>query len=197
MQPQHGPQDDFFASARATALSLEAHLRQQALAPGSHTEIENHIEAQAWEFARLNYQAFLDQCHARELLRLESTLPPGHTVRVRHRSLEPRFGTVTLRRLGLTPSLASEPTVPVSDNPSERETDFPLDRALHLPPERYTLPVRREVSQNAALVSVDNAIELLERSVLRLLMRTVPRMRLSVTTARRTPGPNSICGRSA
>ena len=115
----------------------------------THEQIEGELAITGREFSRRMYQAHLHARHERELA--ERTVPevlsPLATARVLRRSLRTVLGDVTVPRLGW--------------RDFRNVTLIPTDDALNLPPEKYSLGVRRFVSEQAAVLSFDTALRFL------------------------------------
>jgi hypothetical protein len=115
-----------------------------------HSELERQLEGMGRELMRKLLQAHLDMRQpgqavepVRDAAGTTLTPTPVHV-----RSLESIFGTGEVARTGYgaagTPSL------------------HPLDGALNLPPEKYSLEVRRRVAIEAAKISFDEGVKTLE-----------------------------------
>ena len=138
-----------FAGSDAAYAKISAFLQAEALQM-THSDLEQQIEKMGRELMRRLLQDHLNlrqPGEAQEPVKdaagttLKST--PVHT-----RSLETIFGTVEVARTGYraeeTPSL------------------HPLDGALNLPEEKYSLEVRRRVAIEAAKGSFDEGVKTLE-----------------------------------
>ena len=132
------PVADPFAAADQAYATITEFLRSEEARQVKHSELERQLEGMGRELMRKLLQAHLDlrqPGEAVEPLRdaAGTTLTPTP---VHARSLESIFGTVDLARTGYraqgTPSL------------------HPLDGALNLPQEKYSLEVRRRVAIEAA-----------------------------------------------
>jgi hypothetical protein len=141
--------DRFAAADQAYAIITEF-LRSEEARQVKHSELERQLEGMGRELMRKLLQAHLDirqPGQAVEPVRdaAGTTLTPTP---VHARSLESIFGTVEVARTGYgaagTPSL------------------HPLDGALNLPPEKYSLEVRRRVAIEAAKSSFDEGVKTLE-----------------------------------
>jgi len=144
------PVADPFAAADQAYASITEFLRSEEVRQVRHSELERLLEGMGRELLRKLLQAHLDlrqPGEAREPVRDAAgttlTPTPVHT-----RSLESIFGTVEVARTGYgaagTPSL------------------HPLDGELNLPPEKYSLEVRRRVAIEAAKSSFDEGVKTLE-----------------------------------
>ena len=132
------PVADPFAVADDAYATITKFLHSEEARRVKHSDLERQLEAMGRELMRKLLQAHLDlrqPGEAREPVRDAAgatlTPTPVHT-----RSLETIFGTVEVARTGYrgggTPSL------------------HPLDGALNLPQEKYSLEVRRRVAIEAA-----------------------------------------------
>jgi hypothetical protein len=144
------PVVDRFAAADQTYATITEFLRSEEARQVKHSELERQLEGMGRELMRKLLQAHLDirqPGQAVEPVRDAAgrTLTPTP---VHARSLESIFGTVEVARTGYgaagTPSL------------------HPLDGALNLPPEKYSLEVRRRVAIEAAKSSFDEGVKTLE-----------------------------------
>jgi len=144
------PVADPFAAADQAYATITEFLRSEEARQVKHSELERQLEGMGRELMRKLLQAHLDlrqPGHAVEPVQdaAGTTLTPTP---VHARSLESIFGTVDLARTGYraqgTPSL------------------HPLDGALNLPPEKYSLEVRRRVAIEAAKSAFDEGVKTLE-----------------------------------
>ena len=144
------PVADPFAEADQAYATISRFLHSEEARQVKHSELERQLEAMGRELMRKLLQAHLDLRQggeAREPVRDAAgttlTPTPVHT-----RSLETIFGTVDVTRTGYgaegTPSL------------------HPLDGALNLPPEKYSLEVRRRAAIEAAKGAFDEGVKTLE-----------------------------------
>jgi hypothetical protein len=115
-----------------------------------HSDLERQLEGMGRELMRKLLQAHLDLRQPAKAIEpvqdaagTTLTPTPTHT-----RSLESIFGTVEVTRTGYRGE----------DKPSVH----PLDGALNLPPEKYSLEVRRRVAIEAAKGSFDEGVKTLE-----------------------------------
>ena len=141
---------DPFAAADQAYASITEFLRSEEVRQVRHSELERQLEGMGRELLRKLLQAYLDLRQPGEAMEpvrdaAGTTLTPTP---VHARSLESIFGTVEVARPGYgaagTPSL------------------HPLDGALNLPPEKYSLEVRRRVAIEAAKSSFDEGVKTLE-----------------------------------
>jgi hypothetical protein len=144
------PVADPFAAADQAYASITEFLRSEEARQVRHSELERQLEGMGRELLRKLLQAHLDLRQPGEAMEpvrdaAGTTLTP---TAVHARSLESIFGTVEVARTGYggagTPSL------------------HPLDGALNLPPEKYSLEVRRRVALEAAKNSFDEGVKTLE-----------------------------------
>ena len=144
------PVADPFAEADQAYATISRFLHAEEARQVKHSELERQLEAMGRELMRKLLQAHLDlrqPGEAREPVRDAAgttlTPTPVHT-----RSLETIFGTVDVTRTGYgaegTPSL------------------HPLDGALNLAPEKYSLEVRRRAAIEAAKGAFDEGVKTLE-----------------------------------
>ena len=144
------PVADPFAAADQAYATITEFLRSEEVRQVKHSELERQLEGMGRELMRKLLQAHLDLRQpgqaiepVRDAAGTALTPTPVH-----ERSLESIFGTVEVARTGYgaagTPSL------------------HPLDGALNLPPEKYSLEVRRRVAIEAAKSSFDEGIKTLE-----------------------------------
>jgi hypothetical protein len=141
---------DRFAAADQAYATITEFLRSEEARQVKHSELERQLEGMGRELMRKLLQAHLDirqPGQAVEPVRDAAGTPLTPTP-VHARSLESIFGTVEVARTGYgaagTPSL------------------HPLDGALNLPPEKYSLEVRRRVAIEAAKSSFDEGVKTLE-----------------------------------
>ena len=138
-----------FAPARATFGALEAFLGSPEAGSMTHSEVERTLEQRGRELLRELLQAHLDVrgpgeaagpvVGADDVARAQP--------RLHARGLETVFGEVQVERVGYgAAGVASL---------------HPLDADLNLPPELYSLEVRRRVADEAAKSSFDEVVRLL------------------------------------
>lgn len=144
------PVADPFAAADLAYAAITEFLQSKEARQVKHSELERQLEGMGQELLRKLLQAHLDlrqPGQAVEPVRDAAGTPLTPTA-VQGRSLESIFGTVEVARTGYgaagTPSL------------------HPLDGALNLPPEKYSLEVRRRVAMEAAKSSFDEGVKTLE-----------------------------------
>jgi hypothetical protein len=144
------PVADPFAAADQAYAAITEFLHSKEACQVKHSELERQLEGMGRELMRKLLQAHLDMRQpgqAVEPVRDAAGTPLTPTP-VHGRSLESIFGTVEVARTGYgatgTPSL------------------HPLDGALNLPPEKYSLEVRRRVAIEAAKSSFDEGVKTLE-----------------------------------
>ena len=144
------PLADPFAAADQAYATITEFLRSEEARQVTHSELERQLEGMGRELIRKLLQAHLDLRQPGQAVEpvqdaAGTTLTP---TAVHVRSLESIFGTVEVARTGYgavgTPSL------------------HPLDGALNLPPEKYSLEVRRRVAIEAAKSSFDEGVKTLE-----------------------------------
>jgi len=140
---------DGFAAAEASLAGLVSRLQSADTAHMSHSDLEALLEQQGRELMRQLLQAHLD-------LRAQATTT-GPVVgadgmarrHARHgtRPLETLLGTVAVMRAG--------------HGARGHDTLFPVDAALNLPVERYSLGIRRRASEEATKGAFDEAVRVL------------------------------------
>jgi hypothetical protein len=142
-------QPDPFAAARAQFGALEAFLGSQEACGLTHSELERELETRGRELLRQLLQAHLEVRGPGEAL--GPVTGADGVVRDqphRHgRGLETVFGEVQVERVGY----GAEGVASL----------HPLDAELNLPPELYSLEVRRRVAEEAAKSSFDEAVQAL------------------------------------
>jgi len=144
------PMADPFAAADKVYATISEFLRSEEARQVKHSELERQLEGMGRDLLRQLLQAHLDMRQPGQAIEpvrdaAGTTLTPTP---VHGRSLESIFGEVEVARTGYgaagTPSL------------------HPLDGALNLPPEKYSLEVRRRVAIEAAKSSFDEGVKTLE-----------------------------------
>ncbi len=144
------PVSNPFAAADQYYAKIAGFLGSEEARQVKHSELERQLEGMGRELLRKLLQAHLDMRGSGKAVEpvrdaAGTTLTPTP---VHERSLESIFGEVEVARTGYratgTPSL------------------HPLDGALNLPPEKYSLEVRRRVAIEAAKSSFDEGVKTLE-----------------------------------
>ena len=140
------PVADPFAAADQAYATITQFLGSEEAYQVKHSDLERQLEGMGRELMRKLLQAHLDLRQpgkaiepVREAGGTPLTPTPAHT-----RSLESIFGTVEVTRTGYRGE----------DKPSLH----PLDGALNLPPEKYSLEVRRRVAIEAAKGAFDEGV---------------------------------------
>jgi hypothetical protein len=135
-----------FAAADDEYATITSFLASQEARALNHNDLERQLEGMGRELLRKLLQAHLDQRqpgNAVEPVRgadgVTRAPTPGH-----ERALETIFGTVTVSRTGYRAEGTS--------------SLHPLDAALNLPPEKYSLEVRRRVAIEAAKTAFDEGV---------------------------------------
>ena len=144
------PVADAFAAADQAYATITAFLRSEEAWQVKHSELERQLEGMGRELLRKLLQAHL------ELRQPGQAVEPVHDAEgtpltptpVHGRSLESIFGTVAMARTGYGAAGTS--------------SLHPLDGALNLPPEKYSLEVRRRVAIEAAKGSLEEGVKTLE-----------------------------------
>lgn len=144
------PLADPFAAADQANASISEFLRSKEACQVKHSELERQLEGMGRELLRKLLQAHLDLRQPGQAVEpvCDAAGTPLTPTPVQERSLESIFGTVEVARTGYR----------APDTPSLH----PLDGALNLPPEKYSLEVRRRVAMEAAKSSFDEGIKTLE-----------------------------------
>jgi hypothetical protein len=144
------PVADPFAAADQAYATITEFLRSEEAWQVKHSELERQLEGMGRELMRKLLQAHLELRQpgkAVEPVRDAAGTPLTPTP-VQGRSLESIFGTVEVARTGYGAAGTS--------------SLHPLDGALNLPPEKYSLEVRRRVAIEAAKSSFDEGVKTLE-----------------------------------
>jgi hypothetical protein len=144
------PVADPFAAADQAYAKISQFLGSEEAYQVKHSDLERQLEGMGRELMRTLLQAHLDLRQpgkaigpVRDTAGTTLTTTPAHT-----RSLESIFGTVEVTRTGYRDE----------DKPSLH----PLDGTLNLPPEKYSLEVRRRVAIEAAKGAFDEGVKTLE-----------------------------------
>ena len=144
------PVADPFAAADQAYAKISQFLGSEEAHQVKHSDLERQLEGMGRELMRKLLQAHLDLRQpgkavgaVRDTAGTTLTPTPAHT-----RSLESIFGTVEVTRTGYR----------AEDKPSLH----PLDGALNLPSEKYSLEVRRRVAIEAAKGGFDEGVKTLE-----------------------------------
>lgn len=143
---------DRFAPARQQFETLVNWLDDQLPGGVSHSAVEEHLMSSGLEMLRRLYQAHLDGLAEADRRAAEATAAQRCEV-VHHatRPLESIFGEVRLDRFA-------------SADAHARHWDYPLDRALNLPRELYSLPVRQRVAEHARSASMEQTVQGIDRT---------------------------------
>jgi len=139
-----------FAAADDTYATLTAFLGSQEAHALNHSDLERQLESRGRELMRQLLQAHLDERRpgeAAEPVRDAAGVTRAPTPE-QPRTLETIFGTVTVARTGYR-----------ADGTASLH---PLDGALNLPPEKYSLEVRRRVALEAAKTAFEEGRQTLE-----------------------------------
>jgi hypothetical protein len=144
------PVVDPFTAANQTYATICTFVDSSEARQMKHSDLERQLEGMGRDLMRQLLQAHLDLRQpgktveaVRDAAGTPLTPTPEHT-----RSLETIFGTVEVTRTGYR----------AEDQPSLH----PLDGALNLPSEKYSLEVRRRVAIEAAKGSFDEGVKTLE-----------------------------------
>jgi hypothetical protein len=144
------PVADPFAAADQAYVTITEFLRSEEAWQVKHSELERQLEGMSRELMRKLLQAHLElrqPGQAVEPVRDAAGTPLTPTP-VHGRSLESIFGAVEVARTGYRAAGTS--------------SLHPLDGALNLPPEKYSLEVRRRAAVEAAKSSFDEGVKTLE-----------------------------------
>lgn len=143
---------EVFAPARQAFNDLLAALETPDVLECTHSVVEESLRTQGFEVLRLLYQGFFDRCALVEQRRVEAqTAPTEDAVELVPRPLESLFGRVLVRRSAVLTGAGERP-------------HFPLDQALNLPREVYSLPVRQRVAESARSVAMAPTVESVDRT---------------------------------
>ena len=138
---------DEFAAAKEQFEKLIGELRSESTQNVEHGDVESLIAREGNELLRRLMQGHLDQrAQAEEPLDglVGADGEERRYVRARSRELMTLFGVVTVSRLGYSGH--------------RLDSVFPLDEALNLPPDKYSLGLRRKVGLEVAKGSFDEAV---------------------------------------
>jgi hypothetical protein len=144
------PVENPFAAADQDYAAITEFLSSKEAWQVEHSELERELEGKGRELLRKLLQAHLQlrqPGQAVEAVRDAAGTPLAPTA-VHERGVESIFGTVEVARTGY--GAAGTASV------------HPLDGALNLPPEKYSLEVRRRVAMEAAKSSFDEGTKTLE-----------------------------------
>src|SRR5487761_1954047 len=139
-----------FAAADQAYAAITEFLRSKEAWQVEHSELERALEGKGRELLRKLLQAHLELRQPGKTVEAvrDAAGTPLEPTTVHERSVESIFGTVEVARTGYgaagTASL------------------HPLDGALNLPPEKYSLEVRRRAAIEAAKSSFDEGLQTLE-----------------------------------
>ena len=139
-----------FAAADQAYAAITGFLSSKEACQVDHSELERELEGMGRDLLRKLLQAHLDlrqPGQAVEEVR-DSAGTPLEPTALHERRVESIFGTVEVTRTGY--GAAGTASV------------HPLDGALNLPPEKYSLEVRRRVAVEAAKNSFDQGLQTLE-----------------------------------
>lgn len=144
------PVADPFAAADQAYATITEFLHSEEAWQVKHSELERQLEGMGRELLRKLLQAHLDMRQPGQAVEpvCDAAGTPLTSTPVQERSLESIFGAVEVARTGYgavgTSSL------------------HPLDGALNLPPEKYSLEVRRRVAMEAAKNSFEEGMKTLD-----------------------------------
>ena len=140
-----------YAAAEAAFAETTAYLSSREALQMSESDLERELHRRGQALLRKLLQGHLDQRSPGEAT---SPVAAADGVersqrRVHERAVETTFGTVEVERIGYARA--------------GHESLHPLDASLNLPPERYSLEVRRRVAEAASSRSFDEALFELSR----------------------------------
>ena len=141
-----------YAAAEAAFAEAKAYLCSREAQQMSESDLERELHRRGQALMRKLLQGHLDQRSPGEAAGPVAGADGVERSerRVHQRHIETTFGTVEVERLGYARA--------------GHDSLHPLDAALNLPPERYSLEVRRRVAEAAASRSFDEALFDLSRS---------------------------------
>ena len=140
------PPDSAYAEAEAAFAETKAYLSSREALQMSESDLERELHRRGQALMRKLLQGHLDQRSPGEAAGpVEGADGVERSERrVHERAMETTFGTVEVERLGYARA--------------GHDSLHPLDAALNLPVERYSLEVRRRVAEAAASRSFDEAL---------------------------------------
>ena len=135
-----------YAAAEAAFAEAKAYLCSREAQQMSESDLERELHRRGQALMRKLLQGHLDQRSPGEAAGPVAGADGVERSerRVHQRHIETTFGTVEVERLGYARA--------------GHDSLHPLDAALNLPPERYSLEVRRRVAEAAASRSFDEAL---------------------------------------
>ena len=140
------PRPGAYEPSRQAFEDVVQHLDSQEARSMTHSELERELEKRGRELMRQLLQDHLDQRGSGEsedpVQGVDGTRRTQ--VRMHERKLETIFGTVTVNRAGYTQE--------------GEESLHPMDGQLNLPPERYSLDLRRRAAEEAAKSSFEETL---------------------------------------
>ena len=141
-----------YAAAEAAFAEAKVYLSSREARQMSESDLERELHRRGQELMRKLLQGHLDQRSPGEAAGPVAGADGVERSerRVHERHLETIFGTVQVERVGYARA--------------GHDSLHPLDAALNLPPERYSLEVRRRVAEAAASRSFDEALLDLSRN---------------------------------
>ena len=144
------PVADPFAAADQAYATITEFLHSEEAWQVKHSELERQLEGMGRELLRKLLQAHLDMRQPGQAVEPvhDAAGTPLTPTPLQERSLESIFGAVEVARTGYGAAGTS--------------SLHPLDGALNLPPEKYSLEVRRRVAMEAAKNSFDEGMKTLE-----------------------------------
>lgn len=142
--------ENSFAAADQAYAAITGFLSSKEACQVKHSELERELDGMGRDLLRKLLQAHLDMRQPGQAVEevRDATGTPLTPTAIQERSVESIFGTVEVSRTGYrTAGTASL---------------HPLDGVLNLPPEKYSLEVRRRAAIEAAKGSFDEGVKALE-----------------------------------
>ena len=152
MKAQRAPLVESYTPARDSFESLVLFLDSSPAQRLSHFDIEAEIEKQTMEISRQLLQGHLDDRSTDDRARADfDAMGTELPVKSAKRAVESIFGRVSLTRY-------------LVQSAGAQVLQFPLDRALNLQPELYSLAVQQRVAEFAGNVSMDKTLQGIKRT---------------------------------
>ena len=152
MEAQAAELGHFFADAREQFEDVVTELGSSKVAGMTHSEVEGLLGERGTELLRRLYQGYLDAQGTGEVTGEVRAADGGVRThqRVEGRDLMTVFGRVRVTRMGY--------------GAREAKPLYPLDGELNLPAELYSLGTRKQVAQEAAKNSFDEAVAAVDQN---------------------------------
>jgi hypothetical protein len=145
-----------FARSHERFEAMARQLSSRTAAAMTHSELERLVDREGRALLRQMLQDHLDLRSVREqqerpaVVVGDDGVSRGHRRDGTERTLTTLFGDVVVARTGYSARGA--------------DSRFPLDAELNLPPDQYSLEVRRRIAEASAQVSFDSTVDGVERS---------------------------------